>query len=315
MPFTIIDGGTFTSAGTGVKLSLPASCDYFVAHNLTQAATTQNPGRMVKAEWFKDSTAKDNALRTGKLNSANTIEQTVVTSGGFTYVETLQDPEAEVTGTTITAASPAVCSATNTYSNGDRVRIYDSTGMLQIGGMEFTISSVSGSAFTLLGLDSSGFAAGATAFKVRRLPDDPAVAPEFLYVTGITQANPCVVTVSTLHNYQVGQKIHLSVPSSFGMQQIDQVDAEITAVGNYTLTLDLDSSSFDAFAFPTSASSPTSRLFATASPAGSRNIYDVDDVPFRTNQFLPYMYLAAGAQSPAGSSSDVIRWEAYKFEV
>lgn len=314
MPFTIIDGGKFTSTGVGVKIDLPASADYFVTKNLTQSATTQSTGRMIEAEWWKDQTPDGYARRTGKLDSANTIEVTEVTSGGFTYVESLPSAEAEVTGTTITAASPAVCSATNTYSDGDRVRIYDSTGMLQIGGMEFTISSTSGSAFTLLGLDASGFASAASAFKVRRVPEDPAVSPEFLFVTGITAANPCVVTVSTAHEYVVGQMVHLSVPSSFGMTEIDQIDAKVTAVGTYTLTLDLDSSGFSAFAFPTSASSPTSRLFATISPAGSRNIYDVDTVPFRTKQFLPYMYLAAGAQSPAGSSSDVIEWAAYKNE-
>jgi len=315
MPFTLIDGDKFTSTGVGKKIDLPSSADYFVTKNLTQSATTQSTGRMIEAEWWKDQTPDGYARRTGKLNSANTIEVTEVTSGGFTYIEALPDAEAEVTGTAITAASPAVCSATNTYSDGDRVRIYNSTGMLQIGGMEFTISSASGSAFTLLGLDASGFAAAATAFKVRRVSADPAVAPEFLYVTKITQALQAVVTVSTAHNYVVGQKIHMSVPSSFGMVELDQVDAEIVAVGTYTLTIDVDTSGFTAFAFPASTASPTTRLFATASPAGSRNIYDVDNVPFRSGVFLPYMYLAAGAQSPAGSSGDVIEWSAYKYEV
>ncbi|MDC7243645.1 MAG: hypothetical protein PQJ44_06890 [Sphaerochaetaceae bacterium] len=314
MPFTIIDSGTFTSTGVGVKIPLPADADRFVTINHTQSATTQNPGRMIEAEWRKNVTASDNARRVGKLNSANTTEVTLVTSGGFKYVASPPLPETELTGTTITAANPAVASVANSYSNGDRVRIYDSTGMLQIGGMDFTVSSVSGSAVTLAGLDASGFAAAATAFKIRRISDDPAVAPEFLYVTNITQAASAVVTVSTAHSYVVGQKIHLSVPSSFGMVEADQLDVEITAVGTYTLTVDLDSTGFTAFAFPTSASSPTSRLFATASPAGSRNIYDVTNVPFRTDQFYPYMYLAAGAQSPAGSNNDVIEWIAYKNE-
>lgn len=314
MPFTIIDGGTFTSTGVGEKINLPADADRFVTINHTQSATTQSTGRMIEAEWRKNVTAQGYARRTGKLNSANTTEVTVVTSGGFTYVTEPPLPEAEITGTTITKASAAVCSATNTYSDGDRVRIYDPTGMLQIGGMEFTISSTSGSAFTLLGLDSSGFTTAATAFKVRRVSNDPAVAPEFLYVTKITKANPCVITVSTAHNYQVGQMIHMSVPSSFGMTEIDQMDLKITAVGTYTITVDLDSSGFSTFSFPESTASPTARLFATLSPAGSRNIYDVTNVPFRTGQFYPYMYLAAGAQSPAGSSGDVIEWIAYKNE-
>ncbi len=314
MPFTIIDSGYFTSTGVGVKIPLPADADRFVTINHTQSATTQTTGRMIEAEWRKGITADGYARRIGKLNSANTTEVTEVTSGGFTYVQQPPTPEAELTGTTITAANPAVASVSNSYSNGDRVRIYDSTGMLQIGGMDFTVSSVSGSAVTLAGLDASGFAAAASAFKIRRISDDPAVAPEFLYVTNISQAASAVVTVSTAHNYVVGQKIHLSVPSSFGMTEADQLDVEITAVGTYTLTVDLDTTGFTAFAFPASSASPTARLFATASPAGSRNIYDVTNVPFRTGQFYPYMYLNAGAQSPAGSSSDVIEWIAYKNE-
>jgi len=128
-------------------------------------------------------------------------------------------------------------------------------------------------------------------------------------------------------------KIHFSVPYSFGMTQINQLTGKILAVnavaatsniGAYNLTVDIDSSAFTAFAFPASTSSPTATLFATLSPAGASTQFDpVTNVqtgynfqiqPFRTGQFTPYMFLAGGAQSPAGANLDVINWAAYKFE-
>lgn len=315
MPFTIIDGDSFTSTGAGVKINVPGNADYFVTNNLTQAATTQATGRVVKAEWWKDQTAKGNALVTGKEDTANILNQSLITSGGFTFVQSLPDPESEIPGTVITKANPAVATtSTQGYSNGDRVRIYGNVAMKQIGGMDFTVSSVTSTSITLLGLDASGFSGAETGFKVRRISDDPAVSPEAMFVTGISTDPQAVVSVSIAHNYQVGQLIHFSVPASFGMSEIDQLSAEIVSVSTYSMTVDLDSQGFSAFAFPASSGSPTTRLFATVGSAGQRNSYNVDEVPFKSGEFLPYMFLAGGAQSPAGSASDIVEWAAYKFE-
>lgn len=324
MAFTIIDQGSFTSAGVGVKVNLPSSADYFRVQNLTQLATQQTPGRGVMFEWYKDLTAADTAIEWAKEDGDDITNITLASSGGFTYVESFPEPEAAVTGgTAITSASPAVVTLANSYSEGDTVILYNTTGMLQIGGMSFTISSVSGAGFTLLGLDSSGFAA-ATACTARRVPNVMAVEPSYLYVTGISQATQAVVTVSMAHNYVVGQKLTFSVPSSFGMSEISGKTGTIVSVGTYTMTVDIDSSAFTAFAFPASTGSPTTRLFATVAPAGQstqynpvtgvQTGYNFQFAPFHSGLFLPYMYLAAGAQSPAGSSSDVIVWQAFKKE-
>jgi len=121
-------------------------------------------------------------------------------------------------------------------------------------------------------------------------------------------------------------KIHFSIPYSFGMTQMNQLTGTIVAVSaaNYTLTVDIDSSAFTAFAFPASTSSPTAQLFATLAPAGAstrfnpvtgvQTGYDFQKQPFHTGQFTPYMYLAGGAQSPAGAAADIINWTCYKFE-
>jgi hypothetical protein len=206
----------------------------------------------------------------------NFVNSTV--TNGFTYVTTFPSPQAAVTGTTITQANPAVASATNTYSNGDQVVIYNAVGMEQISGMVFTISSVSGSAFTLLGLDSSGFASSATAFTVRRITQNPVgvttpVAPSYLYVTKVSQAVGAQVTTSQQHNLVVGQKIEFTIPGSFGMVQLNNfyqpsnkpiIVASI--VDTYNFTINIDTTGYTAFTWPTIAQQPSS--FPEMTPVG-----------------------------------------------
>lgn len=337
MAFTILTGGSFTSTGVGVKINLPSSADYFKTWNITQYATA-SPTAVVGGEWFGSkfgagASAANSGLRWKKSGSSAILIDSFSTStasDGFTYVTTSPVVEAQAANaiTAITAASPAVVSQTNTYAAGDIVRLYSTTGMLQIAGMDFQISSVSGSGYTLIGLRASGFAAAATAGFTRRISKYAAVDPEFLYITEITQATQAVVrtSVDPTAYYSVGMLIHFSIPASFGMTQINGLTGKITAVSaaNYTLTVDIDSSAFTAFALPASSASPTAQLFATLAPAGARTQYDpLTGVqtgydftlqPFRTGQFTPYMFLAGGASSPAGAASDIINWSAYKFE-
>ena len=97
----------------------------------------------------------------------------------------------------------------------------------------------------------------------------------------------------------------------------------IKSVAATSLTVDLDSSGFSAFAFPASAASVNQIRFATLAPAGQKAYYDqvnavqygynVTEAPFRSENQQPSMYLAAGILSPAGSASDVIAWQAFKY--
>lgn len=335
MPFTIVSQGTFTQPATaiGQTVPLPSGADYFVSTNLTQMALAPNPGVCVRGEWYGGGlTAINDGLRWTKTLSTNAINidkfSTATASNGYTYVNAPPQPEAALTGTTITNASPAVATVTNTYSEGDVVQIFNSVGMLQIAGMAFTISSVSGSGFTLLGLNTPGSAA--TSFQVRRIAKLMPVEPRFLYVTGITKATQGVVTVSEQHQYVVGQKVEFTIPGSFGMVQLNNYylpqskPPVITAVTAYTFTINVDTTNFTTFAFPSSASSPTAQLFATVTSAGQstqynpitgvQTGYNFQYVPYHSGNFIPYMYLPAGAQSPGGAANDVIVWQAYKME-
>ena len=340
MAFTLVTQGTFTQPATAVDqiIPLPSGADYFKTVNYTQMGLTGTV--CVGGEWFGGGiTPVNDGLRWRKAgSSAILIDKfsTSTASAGFTYVTTNPAPQAAVTGTTITQASPAVASATNTYSNGDQVVIYNAVGMEQISGMVFTISSVTGSQFSLLGLDSSGFAAAATAFTVRRLTQSPAgvttpMAPPYRFVTKISQAASAQVTTSQTHNLVAGQKIEFTIPGSFGMTQLNNFNQPgsqpvivMTVVDTYNFTINVNTTNYTAFAFPASSGSPTTQLFATLAPAGQAatfnsitNVttgYDFTNVPFRSGIFLPYMIVPAGAASPGGAAADVIVWQAFKME-
>ena len=310
---TLIDAGSFTSDGLVKNIELPAGADYMEILNYTQSITQQATGRGVRFEWQKGMPA-GGGLNWKKTNATDVVNLVSLAAAGFTYLESNPEPGAAVTGTAVTAASPAVVTANgHGYSNGDRVRIYSSTGMLQIAGMDFTIGSVTTNTFELDYLAAAGFAAPATALVARKLLKEDLIDPAVRAVTAITQAAAAVVTFSVTHNYIVGQKISLRVPSEFGMIQMDQLEGKITAVSaaNNTVTLDIDSTGFTAFAFPLSAAVPVS--FPNACPAGSNGIYST--IPaYKSGSFVPIMQLAAGAQSPGGSTSDVMYYRAYRAE-
>lgn len=339
MPFTILTGGSFTSTGASVKVLLPSSADYFKFENISQMANATATD-CVAGEWFgakfgSGQTAANDGIRWRKAGSSAILIDTFATAtatNGFTYVTT--NPVVEAVNaaaiTAITAASPAVVTqAAHGYSAGDILQFYGTTGMLQISGMNFQISTVNTNDYTLIGLRAASFAAAATAGSTRRISKYAAVDPQFLYITEITKATSAVVrtSVDPTAYYVVGMKIHFSVPASFGMTEINGLTGTITAVSaaNYTLTVDIDSTAFTTFAFPASTSSPTATLFATLAPAGARTQfdpqtgvqtgYDFQFQPFKTGQFTPYILLGGGgAGNATGTSGNIINWTAFKFE-
>ena len=343
MPFTIVTQGTFKQPSTAVNqiIPLPSGADYFKTYNYTKAIANAPTG-CFQGEWFGGGlTAVNDGIRWGKAGSTSVIVDNFLNASsnpaaGFTYITSFPAPQAALTGTTISQAAAAVASVTNTYSNGDQVIIYNAVGMEQISGMTFTISSVTGSQFTLLGLNSSGFAAAATAFSVRRIVQSPQgyttpVAPQALYVTVVSQATNAQVTTSMQNNLVVGQKIEFTVPGSFGMIQLNNYYQSgnkpiivNTIVDAYNFKINIDTTNYTAFAFPASSGSPTTQLFATVAPAGQaatyNNVtgvstgYDVTNVPFRSGLFVPCMLIASGQYAPAGQANDVIIYQAFKME-
>lgn len=315
---SLIQQGSFTSTGAAKQIDLPGGADYFKVYNFTEANKTA--GVAFQFEWYYG--FADGYAQQWLVGGSNAVSSKHLTSGGFTYYSAPPAPGAAVSGTVITAANPAVCTATaHGYSVGDHVRIYNNAAMKQIGGMIFEITAVGDADhFTLGYLDASGFAAAETSFSARKVPPKPEVMPGARFITAVSKAAQGVVTFSEAHPFKIGDELYFRVPSDFGMVELDQQFARVEAVGTATVTLDLNTAAFSTFAFPASS---TSVKFPFGGLYGKKGLYDdwfsssrslLDLDPFRSGQFVPYMQLPGGAGFPAGAANDVIYWQAFRSE-
>jgi len=308
MPQPQILLGSFVSTGAPRNLEIPFA--YVGANikielvNRTNFASSANPG-VVKRSWWQTGMADASWLGVQNTNGAATDQSTgSATVGGFTLIDTNQTNqlEAALVGTAITAATPAVATdAGHPYVVGDIVRVTNSTGMLQVSGYDFSITAVAGNDFTFGYLPAVGFAAAATALTTRRLRYQDIYAPRNRFITAITQAAQAVVTLSVTHGYVVGQIVRFHVESKYGMVQIDGLQGEITAIStaNNTITVDINSTGFTAFAFPTSASYALGATPAHISPVGEDQILE----GATKNEGFAAIHLGA---SVAGALNDVV---------
>lgn len=319
---TLLAQDTFTSDGNGRRIDLPGGADYFVVLDQTEAAATNDVS--FKFEWFPNLNDSE-AFETNKTGGGNDIQYDLVTTSGFIYRASTPEPEAALAVTAITAANPAVAtSASHGYGIGDKVRFSNMTDMDQIAGIEFEITAVTANTFTLGFLDASGFAAAETSASVRRYPQEIEVLPGARFITSISQAASAVVEFSVLHQYKVGDVLYFRVPSDFGMVEMDKLQGKVTAIdittaNTSTVTVDIDSTGFTAFAFPADGNLPFS--LPLAGLAGKRGLYDnwfsatrqlLDLDPFRTGLDVPYMWLPGGQGNPGGANGNVMTWQAWR---
>lgn len=69
-------------------------------------------------------------------------------------------------------------------------------------------------------------------------------------IESVTNANPCVVTTVNDHGYVAGMVVRFLVPTQFGMVQLNNVNCQVLQVTSDTLTLNLDSTNFSVFSYP-----------------------------------------------------------------
>lgn len=317
MDGTIIQQGRFTSTGEAVELQIRSDVDWIDVYNRTQWATTQGTGRGVKFFWQRGLDTGE-AFEYTKVDASNALQGEFVTSGGFTLLDTSGSPLDTLNTTLTIISTAAIPVATNTGINGlsagDVVRIINVTAAQQLGGFDFTVGNNTLTS-TTFSLDyMSQLATGGTTGSWRRIKFQPQFYPRHRSITSITQASSAVVTMSVTHGFTVGQAIRLRVPSAYGMIEIDGLIGNITAVNtaNNTITVDIDSSAFTAFAFPVTADVPftTALVVPVGQTADGTFANALDDAT--DNQSFIGIELGAGIDGPAGSSADVIYWRAGK---
>lgn len=239
---------------------------------------------------------------------------------------------AAVTGGALSKANPAQLTSTaHGLQTGDQIMIMGpftaATAMNQLGGMVFTVTRTGANTVTIpINTNTANFTA-TTVTTWRKVVVGPLYYPPRCFITGITAANPIVVTTSINHGYTVGQQVRLRVPSVFGMVEANNLQGVITAVTSTTFTIGaIDSSAFTAFAWPAVSSLPFTQ--PTVTPIGSGptpttflpNVqYNFDPLDDATDnqQFQGFSVgtnILVGASSTVLgiTASDVISWTAWR---
>ena len=69
-------------------------------------------------------------------------------------------------------------------------------------------------------------------------------------ILSITNAYPMVVTTENNHNYPAGINVTFLIPTQFGMQDLNGKNFQVLEMTDNTLTINVDSSNFGIFAYP-----------------------------------------------------------------
>lgn len=279
LPFEMIAGGTFTptlNVPFDIQLISQNPPDFFFARNLTGWGEL-NDAQAIEWWWQR---SLGNGVARGIVQTSDganpaMIARTIAADGISVY-DTANPPTfAALAGTAITNANPAVVSMANTgtIAVGDIVRVMNVTNMQQISGMDFQVRAVTANVSITLMLDASSFAAPGTTCSIRKFIPGR-FYPRYRWINSISQAAQAVVTFTVNNDFTPGEIVTFRVPSQFGMDEINNRPARVLSVTNSStassITIDLDTTGFTAFAFPTSAVAVTSRIEqATCLPSSS----------------------------------------------
>lgn len=281
--------GTFTSTGVAKFLSLPMIPDTIEVWNKTKWATTTNHIGTQAIGFAED------AAGTAYVTESNGTAWLgkIITTGGFTFINagTYQyGPTATITGI-VAATGIVTTNAAHGFVVGDAVLLYGTTGMLQIAGLVTSVTAVgSPTTFTIGNIPTAGFAAAATAGFAKKVLYPDLYVPFVNTITAITTGATTTIATSVNHSFVVGQEVFFVIPNTgfvnttpvWGTTQLDsQVvvqatgipqQAYITSITNAnTFVVNVNSTGFGAFTFPTSAQAALGITFAQVAAIGDSN--------------------------------------------
>lgn len=343
--------GTITSTGAVQAISLPGITTAgdlikFEIWDETQFGATTADTDMLAAWWFKDMAAGSAWVVNRVSGQATDVTTNMVLTNGFTLIDPtgpqLQASKTRSGASTINSAAPAQVTITSHgYNTGDVVRLTQTTGLLQLAGLDFSITRTGANTFTLTNLDTTLTNLTATATNVvsQKLNFGPAFQPQRQAITNIgASAGNSIITLAVTHTYTVGQAVRVYVPTSFvgsgtnpfvsgpigsGINTLGQgITATIVAINaadassfTNTITVNVNSSAFT-FQWPTSATAAGGIQFPFVEPVGmaattkAGSVNPANLLDDRT-QNTSTLQMSLGS-SVFGVNLDVIRWIAYR---
>jgi len=284
---------------------IPSGADWVKVYNYTQYGSvgttgayfngTANASVGAQFYWQRGMTPGTGIVNYKGAASAVLDGDTLV-SGGFT----LYDPSgttpgalpllgAPVVTTAITNAVRPVVSTASTagLSVGSVVRLSTQAGDTQIAqdvnGIDFVVGAVTlNTSFELLTASSAlanapGLTTGTGHYRIVNY--NPLYYPRVRTISNITQAVNAQVSTTLAHALTPGQEIRFNIPSVSGMTQLnpDRLNNYfpqgslasaiiLTVIDDYNFTINIDTTAYTAFTFPTVSQMPSS--FPEVTPFG-----------------------------------------------
>jgi hypothetical protein len=281
-------------AANPITIQIPSGCDWLSVRNYTSSGVAGT-----SAAYFNGSGTANvgveyywqRGMPTGTAfakfygNTTAAITGDILLTGGFT----LYDPSGQTPGALPLLGNPVATSASTNatrpvvsasvtagLSVGSIVRI-SNTAQTDVNGIDMVVGAVTaGTSFELLtatnALATAPGAIGGAGF-YRIVNFNPLFYPRRRYVTNITQATNAQVSTSIPHGLTPGQAIRFEIPVVSGMIQLNptaqnnyQYAIIETVVDDYNFTINIDTTSFTAFTWPTIAQQPSQ--FPSITPIG-----------------------------------------------
>lgn len=288
-------GVASNAAADAIVVQIPSNADWMWVKNFTKAG--QNGLNTVyfngtanafagKDFYWQRGMAPGTAFVDYKSNGASTMNQDTLVSGGFTlYDPSGQDPlalplvgPAVATTATTNATRPVVSTAnTNGITVGTVVRL-SNTAQTDVNGIDMVVSAVTaGVSFTLLFAGNAlatapGVVGGAGFYRIVNYPFS-LFYPRKRVITNITQAVNAQISTAVAHGLTPGQEVRFNIPAVSGMTQLNATPGNnylaatiLTVVDDYNFTINVNTTGFTAFTYPTVAQQPSS--FPVVNPVG-----------------------------------------------
>lgn len=290
MDGTILGQGTFTVPATITNrvIAIPSGADWVKVVNYTRSGTVGGASAFGMEYYWQRGMAAGTGQVKYYSNGSAIINGDNLLSGGFT----LYDPSGQTQGalpllsasvvtTAITNVTRPVVSTGSTagISVGTIVRLSTQSGDTQLAagilGVDFVVGAVTPNTnFTLLTASNAlantiGLTTGTGHYRIVNY--DPLYYPRNRTIVNITQAVNANVGVSIPHGLTPGQEIRFNIPAVSGMIELNpnplnnyypsnasQNAYVVSVVDDYNFTINIDTTAYTAFSFPTVAQQPSS---------------------------------------------------------
>lgn len=305
--------GTFASTGATYAIEFPTDIQWMEVINLSFCSIG---GTGTGVRWYWQKGMQDGyGIVSLKLAADDSITYDYQ-ADCFSFINTSENPLSAVnnTLTQVSGATPPIVSATSTagLADYDTVRLSNVLGAEQFNGIDFTIDTLVANTSFRLPFAPTIVTTGATTGSFYKVKWDAPFYPRKKYISAITQANPGVITTTAYHGFTVGQKIRIHVPAEYGMVEANGLEATVTAISaaNATITTDIDTSGFTAFAWPLTGIAAGGVTPAHIVPIGQDSSYNLSlsDATYNTTRRI--MLLAPGVDGPGGTLANEMMWRA-----